>query len=191
MAASHRHFIPAAGADWLLPFYDPFTRLLGARSAQRQLIAQARLAPGQRVLDLGCGTGALSLVAKRAEPGIELVALDPDPKALVRARRKAARAGAALAFESGFGDALPFPDASFDRAISSFVLHHLESAAKPAVLRELRRVLRAGGSLHVLDFAGANRELLQQLREAGLRDAAQVDARRSLLGALAFWRAQV
>jgi len=191
MAASHRHFIPAAGADWLLPFYDPFTRLLGARSAQRQLIAQARLAPGQRVLDLGCGTGALSLVAKRAEPGIELVALDPDPKALARARRKAARAGAALAFESGFGDALPFPDASFDRAISSFVLHHLESAAKPAVLRELRRVLRAGGSLHVLDFAGANRELLQQLREAGLRDAAQVDARRSLLGALAFWRAQV
>ncbi|HTO68585.1 MAG TPA: methyltransferase domain-containing protein [Myxococcota bacterium] len=191
MAASHRHFIPAAGADWLLPFYDPFTRLLGARSAQRQLIAQARLAPGQRVLDLGCGTGALSLVAKRAEPGIELVALDPDPKALARARRKAARAGAALAFESGFGDALPFSDASFDRAISSFVLHHLESAAKPAVLRELRRVLRAGGSLHVLDFAGANRELLQQLREAGLRDAAQVDARRSLLGALAFWRAQV
>src|SRR5262249_51252312 len=143
MAQAHRHFVPAAGADWLLPFYDPFTRLLGTAAAQRALVAQAELAPGQRVLDLGCGTGALSLIAKRAEPGIELVALDPDAKALARARRKAASAGVSIAFEQGFADSLPFRDASFDRVISSFVFHHLESADKPAALRELRRVLRA------------------------------------------------
>jgi ubiquinone/menaquinone biosynthesis C-methylase UbiE len=213
MAQAHRHFVPAAGADWLLPLYDPFTRLLGTAAAQRELVAQARLAPGLRVLDLGCGTGALSLVAKSAEPGIELVALDPDAKALARARRKASRAGVAIAFERGFGDALPFRDASFDRVISSFVFHHLEGAEKPAVLRELRRVLRAGGSLHVVDFAGAghglgallarlvHREeslrsngdegLPRLMSEAGFREAAPVGQRPSLLGALGYYRARV
>ena len=211
MAETHRHFVPAAGADWLLPFYDPFTRLLGTAAAQRQLVEQAALAPGQRVLDLGCGTGALSLVAKRAEPGIELVGLDPDPKALARARRKVADAGVSIAFEQGFGDALPFADASFDRVLSSFMFHHLESADKPAVLRELRRVLRPGGSLHVVDFAGAghglgallarlvHREeslhsntddgLPRLMREAGFGSAAHAGERASLLGALGYYRA--
>jgi ubiquinone/menaquinone biosynthesis C-methylase UbiE len=213
MAQTHRHFVPAAGADWLLPLYDPFTRLLGTAAAQRQLVEQAGLAPGQRVLDLGCGTGSLSLVAKRAEQGIELVGLDPDAKALARARRKAAQAGVAIAFEQGFGDALPFPDASFDRVLSSFMFHHLESGEKPAVLRELRRVLRAGGSVHVVDFAGAghglgallarlvHREeslrsntddgLPRLMREAGFREAAHAGERASLLGALGYYRALV
>ncbi|HTO54029.1 MAG TPA: class I SAM-dependent methyltransferase [Myxococcota bacterium] len=213
MAQSHRHFVPAAGANWLLPFYDPFTRLLGTSGAQQELVTQARLAPGQRVLDLGCGTGALSLVAKRLEPAIELVALDPDEKALARAERKAAQAGVAVAFEQGFGDSLPFPDASFERVISSFVFHHFESAEKPAVLRELRRVLRPGGSLHVVDFAGtghglgavlaklvhreqslrSNAEdgLARLMREAGFREAAQVGARGSLLGELGYYCARV
>ena len=213
MAHAHRHFVPAAGADWLLPFYDPFTRLLGTESALRELVAQAGLAPGQRVLDLGCGTGATSLVAKRAQPGIELVGLDPDAKALARARSKATRAGLAIAFEQGFGDALPFPAASFDRVLSSFMFHHLESAEKPAVLRELHRVLRPGGSLHLVDFGGAGHglgALLARLvhrdeslradadgglaglmRAAGFSEAAQIGQRGSLLGALSYYRAQV
>jgi ubiquinone/menaquinone biosynthesis C-methylase UbiE len=213
MAHAHRHFVPAAGADWLLPFYDPFTRLVGAGAAQRELVAQARLAPGQRVLDLGCGTGALSLVAKRAEPGIALVALDPDEKALARARRKASTEGVAVQLEQGFGDSLPFADQSFDRVISSFMFHHLESAEKPAVLRELRRVLRAGGSLHIVDFTSAghglgalvarlvhraeslrsNREdeLPRLMREAGFREAAQLGERGSLIGTIGFYGAQV
>jgi ubiquinone/menaquinone biosynthesis C-methylase UbiE len=211
MTHAHRHFVPAAGADWLLPLYDPFTRLMGTGSALRALVAQAALAPGQRVLDLGCGTGALSLCAKQAQAGIDLVGLDPDPKALARARRKATRAGVAIAFEQGFGDALPFPDASFDRALSSFMFHHLESAEKPAVLRELRRVLRPGGSLHIVDFGGAghglgallarlvHREeslrantdeaLAVLMRAAGFAEAAQVGQRGSLLGALSYYRA--
>jgi ubiquinone/menaquinone biosynthesis C-methylase UbiE len=213
MAQAHRHFVPAAGADWLLPFYDPFTRLMGTWGALRELVAQAALAPGQRVLDLGCGTGALSLCAVQAEPAIELVGLDPDEKALARARRKATRAGVAVALEQGFGDALPFPAASFDRVLSSFMFHHLESAEKPAVLRELRRVLRPGGSLHVVDFGGAghglgallarlvHREeslransdeaLASLMRGAGFAEAAQVGQRGSLLGALSYYRARV
>jgi len=70
MAHTHRHFVPAAGSDWLLPFYDPLTRLLGTGAALARLIEQAELEAGQRVLDLGCGTGAGTLTAKRAQPGI-------------------------------------------------------------------------------------------------------------------------
>ena len=211
MAETHRHFVPAAGADWLLPFYDPLTRLLGTRSALRRLVEQAGLAPGQRVLDLGCGTGALTLVAKGAQPGIEITGLDPDEKALARASRKAERAGLAIAFVQGFGDALPFPDASFERVLSSFMFHHLESAQKPGVLRELRRVLRPGGRLHLLDFGGAghglgamlahlvHREeslhanthdgLTSLMHEAGFAEAAETEKRSSLFGGLIYYRA--
>ena len=212
MAHAHRHFVPAAGADWLLPFYDPLTRLLGTGKAIERLIEQAGLAPGQRVLDLGCGTGATTLAAKRACPGIEIVGLDPDPKALARARRKAGREGLAIDFVEGFGDALPFPDARFDRVLSSFMFHHLESEQKPAVLREVLRVLRPGGRLHLLDFGGAghglgafvarlvhreeslhsNREdaLAARMRESGFARAEQLEERASLVGSLAYFRAE-
>jgi len=212
MSEVQRHFVPAAGSDWLLPFYDPFTRLLGVRSALRRLVEQAGLAEGQRVLDLGCGTGALSLAAARACAGVRIVGLDPDPKALARARRKAGRAGVALALEQGFGDALPFADASFDRVVSSFMFHHLETAQKPAVLREVRRVLRPGGSFHMVDFGGAghglgallarlvHREeslrascddgLTALMRAAGFADAAETAQRGSLFGSLSYYRAR-
>ncbi len=62
MARSERGFVPAAGHDWLLPLYDPIWRLLGSeRTTKGQLIEQASLRPGHRVLDLGCGTGTLSV----------------------------------------------------------------------------------------------------------------------------------
>jgi len=212
MAHTHRHFVPAAGSDWLLPFYDPLTRLLGTGTALTRLIEQAELEAGQRVLDLGCGTGAGTLTAKRAQPGIEIVGLDPDEKALARARGKAERERLAIRFEQGFGDALPFGDASFDRVISSFMFHHLESEQKPGVLRELRRVLRPGGRLHLLDFGGAghglgaflarlvHREeslrantddgLTALMREAGFSPAEEVEQRSSFFGGLIYYRAR-
>ncbi len=211
MAETHRHFVPAAGADWLLPFYDPLTRLLGSGAALVRLVEQAQLASGQRVLDLGCGTGAGTLVAKRAHPDIEIVGIDPDARALARARHKVEHAGLAIDFQQGFGDALPVTGGSFDRVLSSFMFHHLESAQKPAVLREVRRVLRPGGRLHLLDFGGAGHglgaflarlvhgeeslnantddALTALMREAGLVDAAESEGRSSLFGGLIYYRA--
>ena len=57
--AEHRHFIPAAGHDWLLPLYDPLQTLMGGDSFRRSMIDAAHIQPGQRVLDIGCGTGSL------------------------------------------------------------------------------------------------------------------------------------
>src|SRR5258705_9825049 len=98
MAESARNYLPAAGKDLFLPFYDPLVKLLGGDKARRALLDQAALRPGQRVLDVGCGTGTLAILVKRLHPDVEVVGVDPDPKALVRAKRKAAREGVAIKF---------------------------------------------------------------------------------------------
>jgi ubiquinone/menaquinone biosynthesis C-methylase UbiE len=144
-------YLPAAGRDAFLPFYDVFTAVLGVAKVHRALIEQAHLADGQRVLEIGCGTGNLSLRAKRSRPGIELIGSDPDPRALAVAQRKA-RNIRGMSFERGYSQRLPYADASFDRVLSSLMLHHLDDDAKAATAAEIRRVLRPGGSLHLVDF---------------------------------------
>ncbi len=152
METHERSFLPAAGRDWLLPLYDPFQWILGGDAVKRVLIEQAAIKSACRVLDIGCGTGSLAVLIKRQHPQAEVVGLDPDPKALAIARRKAVRAGLGIAFDQGFGDRLPYADASFDRVFSSLMFHHLKPDEKSAMLREIRRVLSPGGSLHLLDF---------------------------------------
>jgi ubiquinone/menaquinone biosynthesis C-methylase UbiE len=151
---SHRHYIPAAGTHWRLPFYDLLARLLGADAARRPLAEQAALGPGDRALEIGCGTGSLLVLLKRMQPDADVVGLDPDPAALAIARRKAGRAGVSLRLDEGFADALPYPDGSFDRVLSCFMFHHLSREVKEAALREARRVLEPGGRFHMMDFAG-------------------------------------
>jgi ubiquinone/menaquinone biosynthesis C-methylase UbiE len=151
---SSRTFLPAAGHDFLLPLYDPFVKLIGATAARDTLIEQARLQPGNRVLDIGCGTGTLAVRIKKRQPDVEVVGLDPDSKALSRARSKARNASASIAFDQGFADDLPYGDASFDRVLSSFMFHHLPTEVKNKALSEVRRVLKPGGSFCMLDFGG-------------------------------------
>lgn len=150
-----KDFVPGAGHDWLLPLYDPLIRMLGISAAHRQLVDQADIRPGHRILEVGCGTGNLAVLVKRLHPQADVVGLDPDPKALARARRTAARAALAVRLDRGFAEALPYPDATFDRVLSALMFHHLESDEQGAMMREVRRVLRPGGSLHLLDFGGA------------------------------------
>jgi ubiquinone/menaquinone biosynthesis C-methylase UbiE len=209
MSEAQRTFIPAAGHDWLLPFYDPIQWLLGGDAARRALVEQAELRSGQRLLDIGCGTGSLVTLIKGLRPDAEVVGLDPDPKALDRARRKAQRAGAAIKFDQGFADALPYEAASFDRVFSSFMFHHLDRPVKEGMLRETRRVLAPGGSLHLVDFGGAaprQEGLLARWLHAHLEDnfgggiatlmaaagflgVQETATRRTLFGRIAFYRA--
>jgi ubiquinone/menaquinone biosynthesis C-methylase UbiE len=109
MEETQRIYLPAAGHEWLLPLYDPLVKLLGGGSAHRQLVDQTGIQPGHRVLEIGCGTGNLVILVKRLYPRAEVVGLDPDPKALARARRKAERDALSIQFDRGFSDALPYP----------------------------------------------------------------------------------
>lgn len=153
MHRTHRAYLPAAGKDWALPLYDPMVKLLGGEAVRLALLELAALRGHERVLDIGCGTGTLVTLVKRAYEGTKVVGLDPDRKALARARSKAVRAGVSIELDQAFSDELPYPDASFDRVLSSLMFHHLEASSKEKTLREVRRVLKPGGSLHLADFA--------------------------------------
>jgi ubiquinone/menaquinone biosynthesis C-methylase UbiE len=206
-----RPYLPAAGKSWLLPLYDPLTRLIGVGAAHRKLAEQAELGSARRVLEIGCGTGNLVLLVKQMAPRLDVTGLDPDPKALARADRKARRAKLALGFDRGFADQLPYPDGSFDRVLSSLMFHHLDADQRVASLREVRRVLRPGGSLHLMDFGGESHHLhgltrfarrshtLQDnwddripvlLREAGFSDFTETGQLTKQVGRLTYYRAR-
>jgi ubiquinone/menaquinone biosynthesis C-methylase UbiE len=211
-APHHRHYVPAMGQHWLLPLYDPLQRLLGIGTMHRWLLDQAGVRPGQRVLEIGCGTGNLALLVKRLQPQAEVVGIDPDPQALARARSKAARESLTVQLDRGFAERLPYPDASFDHVLSALMLHHLTSDQQVDALREARRTLRPRGALHLLDFTGSTVHsdgLLTRLhhrsrrmhhhfgdgipalmREAGFEDATEAGHRVTrIIGRLTYFRA--
>ena len=152
-SAGRHDYTPAFGVDALLPFYDLLTRALGMNRAYDALVAQAELADGLRVLEIGCGTGNVTTRIKHAEPGADVVGSDPDPLALARAQRKA-RGMTGIRFERAYAQELPFADGEFDRVLSSMMLHHLDDDVKAGAAAEIYRVLRPGGTLHIVDIGG-------------------------------------
>jgi ubiquinone/menaquinone biosynthesis C-methylase UbiE len=209
-------YLPALRFPALTGIYDPVIRLTTREDRfKRMLVGQAGTAPGQRVLDLGCGTGTLAIQVKRGQPGAEVVGLDVDPQMLDRARSKAAEAGVEIGLDEGNATALPYEDESFDRVLSTLFFHHLDPGPKRQTVREIGRVLRRGGELHVADWGrpadpamalaflairaldgfsntrdnvrGALPEIFEQF---GLRGAVETGRLRTMLGTLSLYRAE-
>jgi ubiquinone/menaquinone biosynthesis C-methylase UbiE len=146
-------YVPALAYRSLTRLYDPLLRLtFPDRAVKRALVDQAHLESGMRVLDVGCGTATLTIMIAGACPGLEVTGLDGDPDVLRIAKEKARAAGVAVNLVQGVAMALPFEDASFDRVTTSLVLHHLTPENKLLALREMRRVLRPEGELHIADW---------------------------------------
>jgi ubiquinone/menaquinone biosynthesis C-methylase UbiE len=199
-ANSERTYLPAAGRDFFLPLYDPLTKLLGADRMRRALIEQAELGAHDAVLDIGCGTGTMAILIKQLNPGVNVIGLDPDPRALARAERKAFRAGTPVRFDQGFADLLMYRDASFDRVFSSLMFHHLDADTKLPTMREVRRVLKPGGRLEFADFDGSHwhhrlednseTHIVELMAQGGFTDVKRTASMRLLFGRVAFYQAR-
>lgn len=155
-------FIPALKYRWLTPFYDSLIALAIRESTfKRHLVTQARISSGNKVLDLGCGTATLTLLVKKLKPGAEVFGIDGDLKILEIGKAKARQSGLEVSLDYGLATELPYPDHSFDRVISSLLFHHLTHENKLRAFREVLRVLRPSGELHVADWGKARNALMR------------------------------
>lgn len=145
--------IPALSYSWLTPAYDLITRLITRESTFKgRLVKQAQIGKGQRVLDLGCGTATLTILIKQAYPDSEVIGLDSDSRIIRIARTKVRQARLDVKLNRGTAIALPYSDGSFDRVLSSLFFHHLATESKMRALKEIWRILRPGGELHIVDL---------------------------------------
>ncbi len=146
-------YIPALRFQFLTPLYDPLLAwVMRERTFKLRLIQEARISPGSKVLDLGCGTGTLTLLIKQLHPDAQVIGIDGDSQVLTIARRKASQSGINLTFDQGMAYRLPYPESSFDRVLSSLVMHHLTREDRRLALREILRVLKPGSGLLIIDF---------------------------------------
>ena len=208
-------YVPAFRHNWLTPFYDVIVKFTTReRRFKRALIGQARLEPGLRVLDLATGSGTLALWMKQCQPKLDLSAVDGDPTILAIARRKAAKANAEIQWLQALSTELPFPALHFDRVVSSLFFHHLTWDAKLRTAREVFRVTKAGGELHVADWGRPQGRLMRGLfvgiqlfdgfentrdnvagrlvplfEQAGFVDVTTTQAFNTMFGTLALYRA--
>jgi ubiquinone/menaquinone biosynthesis C-methylase UbiE len=152
--------MPATGGIVLhaARFYDfmAWALMLGREGAFREKVIElARLRPGESVLDAGCGTGTLAIAAKRRVGSMgKVYGIDASPEMIGRAREKARKAGLDVEFKNEVIEGLTFPEARFDAVLNTLMLHHLPRRLRDDGAREIRRVLRPGGRVLVVDFGG-------------------------------------
>lgn len=210
-------YIPALRFRFLTRFYDGVVGLLlKEKTLKERLLRQAAIEPGHRVLDVGCGTATLTLLVQRQASLAFVVGVDGDLETLALARAKASAGGTPLRLCVALGQALPFADGTFERAVSSLFFHHLTRSAKRAVSSAVGRVLVPSGELHILDWGKAQDpvmrgmfvlvqlldgfettadsvrgRLVDLLREAGFDAVEETGRFRSLLGTLSTHSAAV
>lgn len=148
--------------------YDLLVRLFtrGCERAFREtMLRPARLRPGEAVLDVGCGTGTLAILAARqvGQAGA-VIGVDASPEMVARAERKAARRGVSATFLVGAAQHLPFPDGHFDVVTTTLVLHHLPRSGRQQLAREIGRVLKPGGRVLAVDFGAGGHSGMRFMR---------------------------
>ncbi|HKA17929.1 MAG TPA: methyltransferase domain-containing protein [Blastocatellia bacterium] len=146
----------AAAAYDLLIWLITFGR---ERAFREKMLRLAHLEPGESVLDVGCGTGSLAIVAKRhVGPTGTVYGVDASPEMIARAEKKVRKTGVGVVFKQAFAQSLPFTDSQFDVVLTTMMLHHLPQKARQELAVEIRRVLKPGGRVLAIDFGGTARK---------------------------------
>jgi SAM-dependent methyltransferase len=146
-------YVPAAGRAAFTRLYDPVIALTTRERRFRGLLRErvlAALPADGTVVDVGCGTGTFAIALAGARPDATVIGVDGDAEILELAR---AKPGAErVDWREGLAGELDLGPASADALVMSLLLHHLEPDAKRAALADARRILRAGGRLHIADW---------------------------------------
>jgi len=148
------------------PYYDLVTNFITLGQAPRlrkMTVDQALIKPGDSVLDVGCGTGEVTLLAKTRAQNGNVYGIDPAPEMIAVARKKAARKGLDIDYRVGVIEALPFDDSSIDVVTSSLMMHHLPEDLKRRGLAEVYRIIKPGGRLLIADFERPTGSFLNHL----------------------------
>jgi ubiquinone/menaquinone biosynthesis C-methylase UbiE len=142
------------GPSWMTGAYDPLIARWPAGNRMRSIVVDALdPAPGQRLLELGCGSGRLAIAIKRRCPDVAITAVDGNRDILEIARDRANQAGVDIDFRLGDFTSCPL-EGSYDRVYSTLVLHHLTLDAKRQVFGRVGDLLVEGGSFVIADFSG-------------------------------------
>lgn len=141
--------------------YDPISQwlLLPNETLVRRHLIHAVQGQPRRILDLGCGTGSMTVMLKQAFPHAEVTGIDLSPYMLIMAAEKAAQKGLEIQYCQQNAEATEFPAGSFDLVTLSLVLHETPTIAAQNILREAYRLLSDRGELVILD---GNQQNLQQ-----------------------------
>ena len=149
------------------PSHNMFARLAGMgvnQANSRMIVEMAKIKPGDKVLDVGCGTGDLTLTAKSyAGASGSAYGIDPSPEGIEIARKNAKRSGFDAIFDVGLVENLSYPDAAFDVVISRLVIHHLPNDLKRKGFAEIFRVLKPGGRIFLADFKPPTNPILAHI----------------------------
>jgi ubiquinone/menaquinone biosynthesis C-methylase UbiE len=154
--------IPAFSFDALTPIYDLLSNIFGFGSTQRkQIIDLLDLKNGQRLLDVGCGTGSLLVIAKKMYPMIDMIGVDIDQKILEIAKHKSRIQKLEINFVLSGSENMRFAKETFDVVVSSLVFHHLPTNIKIVTLTEIYRILKPNGKFLLVDFGNKNNLLMK------------------------------
>ena len=163
MTTAHKHDAPATKGRtirWWAPLYDAVATLMSfgqLGGIRRDTVRVAAVSKGEAVLDVGCGSGSLTLLAAgRAGSEGRVAGIDASPEMIEVASGKAKKRRLAIDFSVAPIEALPFANGEFDVVLSSLMLHHLPDDVKVLGLKEVRRVLKPGGRLVAVDLAGGH-----------------------------------
>jgi ubiquinone/menaquinone biosynthesis C-methylase UbiE len=142
------------GPSWFTAAYDPLTARWPAGNKMRATVIDAlELAPGQRLLELGCGSGRLAVQIKRGWPELAITAVDGNRDIMKVAQNRAEQAGVDIDFVLGDFTTCPL-EGIYDKVYSTLVLHHLNLEAKQEVLARIRGLLADDGKFVIADFTG-------------------------------------
>lgn len=166
MTDTDRDFVPALGKSGSLDRYDAAIALMTREKRWRSdLLKLVAPQPGDRIVDIGCGTGTLAIALKEGEPESEILAVDPDPAVLEIAQTKARTAGADIHWFEAMGDELDGIAAlqGCDKIVSSLVFHQCPMEIKEAIAAQMHRLLRPGGQLFIADYGEQRSPLMRML----------------------------